>query len=79
MTDTPSPLAQRITRQNIAETGYHGRTEEEILGIVNEGIKDQRPLAAYSQSLKEIINRIIHGGEPELKAIAKSLGIAIDD
>lgn len=78
MNDTPSALAKRITKRIIEETGYTS-PEQDLLELVHQNTKDLRPIHAYSQSLKQTLMRIIDGGEPELKAIAKTLGIALAD
>jgi hypothetical protein len=75
--DTPSPLAQRITRKLIEETDCADIPEQELLELIHSETKDLRPISSYAQKLKEIINRIIEGGEPELRKIAASLGVSI--
>jgi hypothetical protein len=77
--DTPSPLARRITRRIIAETGYTERPEKELLELVHTETKDLRPIHAYASSLKQLILRIIEASDPhaELRVIAASLGIPL--
>jgi hypothetical protein len=81
MDDTPSPLARRITRRIIEETGYHKRPDQELLELVHTETKDLRPIYSYAQKLKELLLRIIEAEDPhaELRAIAASLGISLSD
>ena len=77
--DEPSPLAKRITRKLIEETDCADIPEQELLELIHSETKDLRPIHAYSQSLKNLITRIIDGGEPELRKIAASLGVSIQN
>jgi hypothetical protein len=73
----PCKPALRIAARIAEETGCGAEVQQQIAELVHEQIKDYRPLDAFAQSLKEVINRIIEGGEPELKAIAASIGISV--
>jgi hypothetical protein len=79
MTDEPTPLAKRITRRIIEESGCNEMPEQELLELVHAETRDLRPLSAYAQSLKLTIHRIIGADDPyaELRSIAGSLGISI--
>jgi hypothetical protein len=77
MNDTPSPLAQRITRKLIEETDCADIPERELLELIHAETRDLRPIGAYANSLGQIVNRIITGGEPELRKVAVSLGISM--
>jgi hypothetical protein len=78
MTDTPSPLARRITRRLIEETGCE-IPECELLELVHENTKELRPIHALADSLKATINRIIQAKDPkaELLAIAAAVGVPV--
>lgn len=76
MTNEPSPLAKRIAKR-IEEAGLAQHLKPNYLEIIDAETRDLRPISAYSQKLREIIHRIIAGGEPEVKAIASSLGIGM--
>jgi hypothetical protein len=75
-----SPLALRIADHLVRDFPELAPERVRIAEQVQDEIKDYRPIRAYADSLRDMLMRIIHSGDPhmELRQIAEALGIPIE-